>query len=110
MLTTLYLSSTQKGKVTALSICVDDMVVSKDDLEEKKAIQKYLAGEFEMKGLGQLKYIFGIEVARSKQGIYLSQRKYMLDLLTETVMLACKLIETPIDMNRSQAGDNSPSL
>jgi hypothetical protein len=34
----------------------------------------------------------------------------MLDLLTETVMLACKLVETPIEMNQSQARDNSPSL
>jgi hypothetical protein len=38
--------------VTALIVCVDDMVVSKDDLEEKKTIQKYLAREFEMKDLG----------------------------------------------------------
>jgi hypothetical protein len=52
-----------------------------------------------MKDLGQLKYFLGIEVARSKQGISLSQHKYVLDLLSETGMLACKPVETPIQMN-----------
>ena len=52
-----------------------------------------------MKDLGQLKYFLGIEIAISKQGIFLSQRKYVLDLLTETGMLACKPVETPIEMN-----------
>ena len=41
----------------------------------------------------------GIEVARSKSGIFLSQRKYVFDLLTETSMLDCKPAETPIEMN-----------
>ncbi|RVW96856.1 Retrovirus-related Pol polyprotein from transposon RE1 [Vitis vinifera] len=41
----------------------------------------------------------GIEVARSRKGIVLSQRKYILDLLKETSMLGCKPIDTPIDVN-----------
>jgi hypothetical protein len=52
-----------------------------------------------MKDLGQLKYFLGIEVARSKAGISLSQRKYILDLLAETGMLDCKPVATPIEMN-----------
>ena len=52
-----------------------------------------------MKDLGQLKYFLGIEVARSKNGVLLSQRKYVLDLLTETGMLDCKSVETPMEMN-----------
>ncbi|KAM1025522.1 hypothetical protein PS2_038373 [Malus domestica] len=75
------------------------MVVIGNDPEEKAALQKYLASEFEMKDLGALKYFLGIEVARSQQGIFLSQRKYVLDILTETGMLACKPADTPIELN-----------
>ena len=52
-----------------------------------------------MKNLGGLKYFMGIEVARSKQGIFLSQRKYVLDILTEVGMLECKPMDTPIVQN-----------
>ncbi|KAI5337773.1 hypothetical protein L3X38_017044 [Prunus dulcis] len=56
---------------------------------------EYLTSEFEMKSLGDLKYSLGIEVARSKHGIFRSQRKYILDLLANTGMLDCKPIDTP---------------
>lgn len=43
-----------------------------------------LAHEFEVKDLGELKYFLAMEIARSKAGIVVSQRKYVLDLLQET--------------------------
>ena len=46
-------------------------------------LQSYLAKEFEMKELGALKYLSGIEVSRSKQGLFLLLWKYILDLLAE---------------------------
>jgi hypothetical protein len=61
------------GKVTALIVYVDDIIITGDDVEEMSQLQKQLATEFEMKNLRGLKYFLGIEVARSKQGIFLSQ-------------------------------------
>jgi hypothetical protein len=52
-----------------------------------------------MKNLGGLKYFLGIEVARSSEGIFLSQRTYVLDVLTEVGMLECKLVDTPMVQN-----------
>ncbi|XP_058198360.1 secreted RxLR effector protein 161-like [Rhododendron vialii] len=66
------------------------MVVTGNDHEEGEALQNYLSKEFEMKDLGPLKYFLGAEVSRSDKGIFLSQRKYVLDLLQETGMLACQ--------------------
>ena len=86
-------------KVTTLIVYVDDMILTGDDSKEMRTLQEYLSAEFEMKDLGQLKYFLGIEVARSKQGISLSQHKYLLDLLSETGMLAYKPVETPIQIN-----------
>jgi hypothetical protein len=62
-----------KGRVTALIVYMDDMVMTRDDPREMKALQRYLATKFEMKDLEHLKYFLGIEVARSRQGISLSQ-------------------------------------
>ncbi|CAL9029011.1 unnamed protein product, partial [Prunus brigantina] len=91
----------RKGKVTVLIIYVDDMIITGDDTEEIDKLKHYLSTEFEMKDLGGLKYFLGIEVARSQQGIFLSQRKYVLDLLNETGMLGCKPADTPIVQNHN---------
>ncbi|XP_021804231.1 uncharacterized protein LOC110748571 [Prunus avium] len=88
-----------EGKITTVIVYVDDMVVTGNDIEEQQKLQKYLSQEFEMKDLGALKYFLGIEVARSKTSIFLFQRKYVMDLLTEIGMLGCKPADTPIEMN-----------
>ncbi|RVW80368.1 Retrovirus-related Pol polyprotein from transposon TNT 1-94 [Vitis vinifera] len=68
------------------------------DHEEKiDLLKKLLTKEFEIKDLGNLKYFLRMEIARSKKGIAVSQRKYVLDLLNETGMLGCKPAETPMD-------------
>ena len=56
-----------------------------------------------MKNLGGLKYFLGIEVARSQKGIFLSQRKYVLDLLSKVGLLECKPANTPIAQNHKLA-------
>ncbi|GJW81349.1 putative RNA-directed DNA polymerase [Tanacetum coccineum] len=88
-----------EGKVTTLIVYVDDMVVTGDDPEEMSKLQTTLATEFKLKVLGHLKYFLGIEVARSKAGISMCQRKYVLDLLAETGMFNCRPVDTPIETN-----------
>lgn len=49
--------------------------------------------------------MLGIEVARSKKGIVLSQRKYVLDLFTETGMLASKPFDSPMEQEAKLAAE-----
>ncbi|KAK6259823.1 hypothetical protein SCA6_014297 [Theobroma cacao] len=88
----------RRGMVKALRIYVDDMIITGNS-KEFSNLQKHLAIEFEMKNLKRLKYFLGIEVVRSSQGIFLSQRKYILDLLGEMGMLECKPANTQIVQN-----------
>jgi len=60
------------------------MIITDGDEIEKHSMNERLFAQFEIKDLGKLKYFFGIEVAYSRQGIFISQRKYILDLLKET--------------------------
>ena len=88
-----------KEQITTLIVYVDDMIVIRKDFEERKTLQEHLAHEFEMKDLGELNYFLGIKVSRSKKSIFLSQRKYALDLLNETSMTTCSPTNTPMEEN-----------
>jgi Reverse transcriptase (RNA-dependent DNA polymerase) len=79
-----------------LAVYVDDMIITGDDEGEIAQLKVRLGKKFEVKDLGQVRYFFGIEVARGAEGIVLSQRKYVLDLLTETNMLGCRLAVSSI--------------
>ena len=68
----LFVKHSSCGKTTALIIYVDETVLTGDDSEEIPLLKKYLASEFEIKDLEILKYFLGIEVARFKDGIFIS--------------------------------------
>ncbi|XP_019179162.1 PREDICTED: uncharacterized protein LOC109174378 [Ipomoea nil] len=80
-----------------LIVYVDDIVITGDDATGIDALKSFLKEKFHTKDLGVLKYFLGIEVIRSKRGIFLSQRKYVLDLLEESGLLGSKPCETPMD-------------
>ena len=62
-------------------------------------MKQRLTTEFEIKELGKLKYFLSIEMAYSTQGIFISQQKYVTDLLAETGKIGCKPVSTPKDPN-----------
>ena len=80
-------------------VYVDDIVITENNHREIKQLKEKLKQAFEVKDLGPLRYFLGIEVARSSKEIFLSQQKYVLDLLSETGMLGCKPTATPINQN-----------
>ena len=95
----------KKGKVIALIIYVYVMIITRDDSGEIARLQRRLATKFKMKNLGGLKYFLGIEVARSKRGIFLSQWKYTLDLLSKVGQLDFKTTNISIIQNHKLGKD-----
>ena len=57
-----------------------------------------------------LKYFLGIEVMRNKKGIFMSQRKYVFDLLFETGKLGAKPCSTPMIPGLQLLKDGEPYL
>ena len=63
------------------------------------SLETTLASKLPNQRFGKLCYFLGIEVAQSKDDAAISQRKYPLDILEETRMLNCELVNTPMDPN-----------
>ncbi|CAM8942689.1 unnamed protein product [Rhodiola kirilowii] len=74
----------------AALIYVDDVILAGNDNQKICTVKKFLDNRFSIKDLGPLKYFLGIEVARTKEGMVLSQRKYTTDILKESRMESCK--------------------
>ncbi|KAI3470208.1 hypothetical protein Pfo_026871 [Paulownia fortunei] len=107
---TLFIKHSSSGGVIVIIVYVDDIIVTGNDQIEMEVLKAKLAKEFEIKDLSKLKYFLGIEVAHSKEGIFISQQKYVIDLLKETGKTGCKPMETPIEPNHKlgETADNKP--
>jgi hypothetical protein len=97
----------KQGSFTALLVYVDDIILARDSLAEFARIKTVMDEEFKIKDLGKLRYFLGIEVAHSKSGISIFQRKYCLDLLQDTGLLGSKPAPTPLDSSIKLHQDNS---
>jgi len=62
-----------------------------------------------MKGLGDLHHFLGMHVQRSSDGLLLSQRQFMLEILERAGMTDCKPCSTPVDTNpKLSAAEGAP--
>ncbi|GKD21177.1 ribonuclease H-like domain-containing protein, partial [Tanacetum coccineum] len=106
-------SKSDKDVFLALLVYVDDVINIGNNVSEIDKFKVFLKSKFMIKDLGKLKYFLGIEVINTDKGIYLNQKKYVLDLLSEYGMLACKPAKTPL-MSKlvisSKATDNDHIL
>ena len=91
----IFYRNSQAG-IILLVVYVDDIVITGNDTTSISSLKSFLHGQFHTKDLKMLKYFLGVEVMRSKRRIFSSQRKYALDLLSETGKLATKPCHSPM--------------
>ena len=85
-----------QASIILLVVYVDDIIITRDDIAGIPSLKSFLHGQFHTKDLDMLQYFLGVEVMKSKRGIFLSQRKYVLDLLSETGKLVAKSCQSPM--------------
>jgi hypothetical protein len=77
----LFVHVSPRGR-TLLVLYVDDMIITSDGLEYIAFVKAHLSDQFLMSDLGPLSYFLGIEISSTPEGFFLSQEKYIQDLLT----------------------------
>ncbi len=94
----LHVKKTNHG-VVVIVIYVNDLIIIGDSDVNIFDLKKLLKQKFETKDLGELHYFLGIEVIQSLKGIWLLQRQYALNKLSEYGMTGCKPISIPLEQN-----------
>ncbi|CAM8990642.1 unnamed protein product [Rhodiola kirilowii] len=98
------------GVFLALLVYVDDVILTGTSTKLIQQVKAYIHDLFKIKDLGQLRYFLGFEVARSSDGLFLNQRKYALELISEAGLLACKPSSTPMDCKHKLGLSTAPDL
>lgn len=63
-----------------------------------------------MKDLGPLTYFLGLEISRTKAGICINQKKYVVDLLSLAHLTDLKIFDTPLESNAKIRRDEGSPL
>ena len=67
----LFLRRSDKGTIL-LFLYVDDIIITSDDLGGIQELKDFLSQEFEMKDLGHLSYLLGLEITHSTDKLYIT--------------------------------------
>ncbi|XP_068331587.1 uncharacterized mitochondrial protein AtMg00810-like [Pyrus communis] len=78
---------------------MDDLVFTGNDPSLLQQFKKDMMSTYEMSDLGLLHYFLGIEVSQTKNGIFISQKKYAENLLKKFNLSNCKTVATPLMSN-----------
>ncbi|GJW87828.1 ribonuclease H-like domain-containing protein [Tanacetum coccineum] len=88
----------KQGVDTAyLLLYVDDIVLTASSEGLLQQIIGFLHQEFAKTDLGPLNYFLGISVTRDSLGLFLSQKKYAIEILEKAHMVSCNPSRTPVD-------------
>lgn len=79
----------------ALLVYVDDVLITGSSDHDITQVKRFLHEQFTIKDIGPAKSFLGVEIARSKAGIYINQRKYILDIIQQAGLTGSKPTATP---------------
>jgi hypothetical protein len=65
-----------------------------------------MQSEFEMSLLGELSFFLGLQIRQSNQGIFISQTKYIREMLKRFGMEDCKPVITPMQTSCKLSKDD----
>ena len=82
--------------ITYVLVYVDDIIVTGNNTVVVERVLASFAERFSIKDPSDLHYFLGIEVTRSNQGLHLTQRKYITDLLNKYNLAEAKPVNTPL--------------
>ena len=86
------------GSFIYILLYIDDMLIACKNMSEINMLKTQLQGEFEMKELGAVKKILGMETHKDRKvwKLYLSWKKYIEKVLECFGMQRSKLVSTPL--------------
>nr|GFA91711.1 putative ribonuclease H-like domain-containing protein [Tanacetum cinerariifolium] len=87
----------QKGDILLVQVYLDDIIFGSTNKELCKAFEKLMKDKFQMSYMGELTFFLGLQVMQKDDGIFISQDKYVAEILRKFGFINVKLASTPIE-------------
>jgi hypothetical protein len=85
-----------QGIMIIIQVYVDDIIFESDDDRLSQNFSKDMHNEFEIFLLGELNFFLGLQISQLDEGIFISQTKYIKEMLKKIKMEDCKSVSTPM--------------
>ncbi|MCO5564643.1 hypothetical protein L7F22_018309 [Adiantum nelumboides] len=92
------------------AVYVDDLTLTGDHEEKISQTKEALCTEFEMTDLGLMHFCLGIEVWQESDKIFISQKKYVGELLKAFGLSECETVSTPFEVNAKLSREDASPL
>ncbi|GJW70472.1 putative ribonuclease H-like domain-containing protein [Tanacetum coccineum] len=90
----------QKGDILLVQVYVDDIIFGSTNKELCTGFEKLMKDKFQMSSMGELTFFLGLQVQQRKDGIFISQDKYVAEILRKFNYTNVKTASTPVDLER----------
>ncbi|GJU38671.1 putative ribonuclease H-like domain-containing protein [Tanacetum coccineum] len=95
----------QKGHILLVHIYVDDIIFRSTKKELCDEFEKLMKDKFQMSSMGELTFFLGLQVQQEKKGIFISQDKYVHEILRKYNYIDVKSASTPTDLEKPLVQD-----
>ncbi|GJV26665.1 putative ribonuclease H-like domain-containing protein [Tanacetum coccineum] len=98
-----------KHDIILVQVYVDDIIfgsTKKSWCDEFEALMK---GRFQMSSMGELTFFLGLQVKQKEDGIFISQDKYVAEILKKFDFVSVKTASTPIETQKPLVKDEEAS-
>ncbi|GJY29420.1 uncharacterized mitochondrial protein-like protein [Tanacetum coccineum] len=69
-----------KGDILLVQVYVDDIIFGSTKKELFNAFKKLMHEKFQMSSIGELTFFLGLQLQQKKDGIFISQDKYVVEI------------------------------
>ncbi|GKA76629.1 putative ribonuclease H-like domain-containing protein [Tanacetum coccineum] len=96
-----------KGDILLVQVYVDDIIFGSTKNELCNAFEKLMHEKFQMSFMGELTFFLGLQVQQKKNGIFISQDKYVVEILKKFGFTKVKTASTPIETQKPLLKDEN---
>ncbi|GKF18839.1 uncharacterized mitochondrial protein-like protein, partial [Tanacetum coccineum] len=95
----------QKGDILLVHVYVDDIIFGSTNKELCTRFEKLIKDKFKMSSLGELTFFLGLQVQLKEDGLFISQDKYVDEILNKFNYTDVKSASTPVDFEKPLVKD-----